>query len=74
MRFITGLGLALFWVALAILTLAALGWAGVYVAKLPIAGILGMAITVPIILCVWWISYYMALDFLDEIGVSLEGP
>ncbi|MHA3770766.1 hypothetical protein ACXR0O_04425 [Verrucomicrobiota bacterium sgz303538] len=74
LRFVTGLGLALFWASLAIITLTALVWVGIFVAKLPFAGMLGMAIAVPIIICVWWISYYMTLDFLDEVGIGLEGP
>lgn len=73
LRFLTGLGLAVFWIALASVTLIGLIWSGILVAKLPFAELLGIAVAVPMVLCVWWISYYMALDFLDQIGIELEG-
>lgn len=34
---------------------------------------LGVAITIPIIICCWWLSYHIAVDSLSDIGITLRG-
>jgi len=71
-RLVTGIGLVVFWIALLGATIALLAWLGLLISKLSFAWILGVGITIPIILCCWWLSYHIAIDSLSDIGINLN--
>jgi hypothetical protein len=72
-RLVTGVGLVIFWLLLFGIAVSVLIWAGIFIAKQPFAWTIGIAVTIPIILMVWYVSYWMALDSLSDIGIQLDG-
>ena len=72
-RLVTGVGLIIFWLFLIGISAGALVLAGIFIARQPFAWALGIAITIPLVLMVWYVSYWMALDSLSDIGIRLNG-
>lgn len=72
-RFITGLGLVVFFLALLGITLGGLAGLFVYVSNQSFAGMVGACIIVPLIGAAWWVSFHVCLDFLEQVGITLKG-
>lgn len=72
-RVVTGVGLVTFWLILLVAVLAAIVWLGVTISNLSLGWILGVIVTVPILLIVWWLCFFVALDALSALGITLRG-
>ena len=72
-QLVTGVGLIIFWLFLIGITVAVLVLGGIFLAKQSFAWTIGIAITIPLVVMVWYVSYWMALDSLSDMGIRLEG-
>jgi hypothetical protein len=72
-RLVAGIGLVLFWLLLLSFCVNIIGFAIYFAWNLSFARMIGVVLTTPIVLVIWWLCFYMALDSLADMGIELKG-
>ena len=72
-RFTVGIGLICGWLLLINLMLGILFAVGIAISKLPFAWLLGSVALIPISFYVWWISFHVSMEGLEDMGIQLKG-